>query len=154
MLIRIQAPSRALTAAQFQKLADVPPELERFANIDNPKTRRAYQNDVREFSGFVGIQGLEEFRLVTRAHLIAWRKDLEHRGLAGSTIRRKLAALSSLFHYLCEQNAVLHNPVNGVKRPRITGHEGVTPALSDAQARQLLEAPAAVSDGSEGTGRA
>jgi hypothetical protein len=46
---------------------------------------------------FVGIEQLEEFRIVTRSHIIAWRKRLEARELAGATIRRKLAALSSLF---------------------------------------------------------
>ena len=40
---------RALTPAQFGDLADVPPELEWLANITNPKTRRAYKNDVGEF---------------------------------------------------------------------------------------------------------
>lgn len=86
---------------------------------------------------------MQEFRLITRAHLIAWRKDLEKRKLAHSTIRRKLAALSSLFDYLCEQNAVLHNPVDGVKRPKANNNEGVTPALGNAQARALLDAPPA-----------
>ncbi|MBK1724149.1 tyrosine-type recombinase/integrase [Thiocystis violacea] len=134
-------PVRILTAAEFQGLAEVPPELEWFANIDNPKTRRAYQQDVKDFSTFVGIQRPEEFRLVTRAHFIAWRKDLERRSLASSTIRRKLSALSSLFDYLCEQNAISHNPVDGVKRPKANNNEGLTPALGDAQARALLEAP-------------
>jgi site-specific recombinase XerD len=78
---------------------------------------------------------------VTRAHLIAWRKDLEGRACADATIRRKLAALSSLFEYLCERNAVVHNPVKGVKRPKANSNEGLTPALSDEQARLLLNAP-------------
>ena len=56
-------------------------------------------------------------------------------------MRRKLAALSSLFEYLCEKNAVTHNPVKGVKRPAANNNEGKTPALSNDQARQLLEAP-------------
>jgi integrase/recombinase XerD len=77
---------------------------------------------------------------VTRAHLIAWRKDLERRGLAPSSIRRKLAAAASLFDHLCEANAVSHNPVRGVKRPKAEGNEGKTPALGDGQARALLEA--------------
>jgi hypothetical protein len=41
---------RALTPSQFGDLADVPPELEWLANITDPKTRRAYKNDVGEFS--------------------------------------------------------------------------------------------------------
>lgn len=78
-----------LTAAEFRGLADVPPELEWFANIRNAQTRRAYQNDIREFAAFIGISALEEMRLVTRVHVIAWRKSLELRELADATIRRK-----------------------------------------------------------------
>jgi hypothetical protein len=37
------------TRAQFERLADVPPEEEWLANITNAKTQRAYKNDVREF---------------------------------------------------------------------------------------------------------
>ncbi len=134
---------RALTPAQYGDLAEVPPELEWLANITNPKTRRAYKIDVGEFSGFAGLRGPAELRTVTRAHIIAWRKDLEARGLSPASIRRKLSALSSLFDYLCERNAVSGNPVDGVKRPMANGNEGSTPALGDAQARKLLEAPPA-----------
>jgi len=137
----VKRENRALTAAEFQGLAEVPPELEWFANITNEKTRRAYKNDVTEFSRFIGIGSPEEMRLVTRAHVISWRKQLESRDLATSTIRRKLSAISSLFDYLCERNAVTHNPVNGVKRPMSNNNEGTTPALSDSQARKLLDAP-------------
>ena len=79
---------------------------------------------------------------MTRAHVIAWRKNMEARSLAPTSIRRKLSALSSLFDYLCERNAVLGNPVDGVKRPASNNNEGSTPALGDAQVRRLLEAPA------------
>ena len=133
---------RRLTAAEFQHLAAVPAAVEWFANIDNPRTRRAYQGDLEDFCGFVGLTSAEEFRAVTRAHVLAWRAQLETRGLAGATIRRKLAALSSLFDHLLECNAVAGgNPVHGVKRPKIETNEGKTPALADHQAKALLEAP-------------
>jgi site-specific recombinase XerD len=90
---------------------------------------------------FVNIHRPEEFRIVNRAHVIAWRKLMESRQLGGATIRRKLAALSSLFEYLCDKNAVAHNPVKGVKRPKVESYEGKTPALGDHQARELLNAP-------------
>lgn len=137
----IQKPPRALTAAEFHQLSNVPPEIEWFANLDNPRTRRAYQIDLRDFMGFVGIAQPGEFRTVTRAHILAWRKNLEGRQLSGATIRRKLAALSSLFDYLCERNAVPLNPVAGIKRPKGNSNEGRTPALGDHQARALLDAP-------------
>jgi integrase/recombinase XerD len=135
------APDRLLTAEVFRRLADVPPEVEWFANIASPATRRAYENALRDFMGFLGIARPEEFRSVTRAHVIAWRDDLARRGLGGSTIRHRLAALSSLFAHLCDGNAVTHNPVKGVKRPPVESYEGKTPAIADHQARRLLAAP-------------
>jgi site-specific recombinase XerD len=134
--------NRLLTAAEFHQLADVPPEVEWFANLSNPSTRRAYENAIRDFMRFTGIIRPEEFRSVTRAHIIAWRDDLMRRELGGSTIRHRLASLASLFEYLCEKNAVTHNPVKGVERPRTESGEGKTPALGDHQARELLAAPA------------
>ncbi len=135
-------PNGILTAEAFHQLANVPPEIEWFANIENPRTRRAYQNDIRDFMRFVGITRPEEFRIVTRAHVIAWRNDLETRLMAPASTRRKLSALSSLFDALCEANAITHNPVKGVARPKEGANEGKTPAVSDAQARRLLAAPA------------
>jgi integrase/recombinase XerD len=133
--------SRLLTAAEFHRLADVPPEVEWFANLSNPSTRRAYENAVRDFTRFTGILRHEEFRIVTRAHIIAWRDELARRGLGGPTIWHRLASLASLFEHLCDRNAVTHNPVKGVERPKAESGEGKTPALGDHQARKLLAAP-------------
>jgi site-specific recombinase XerD len=139
--VRNTGGGNALTSAQFGALAEMPAELEWLANITNAKTRRAYKIDVEDFIAFAGLRGVAELRTITRAHVIAWRKDLEKRELADSTVRRKLSALSALFDYLCERNAIAGNPVDGVKRPAANGNEGSTPALGDAQARKLLEAP-------------
>jgi integrase/recombinase XerD len=133
--------NRLLTAADFLRLAEVPPEVEWFANLTNKCTRRAYENAIKDFMAFTGIQKPDEFRNVTRAHVIAWRDDLVRRERNGSTIRHRLSALASLFDYLCEKNAVTHNPVKGVKRPKNDSQEGRTPALGDHQARKLLDAP-------------
>jgi integrase/recombinase XerD len=45
--IQIEPTNRLLTVAEFQKLADVPPDSEWFANISNHHTRRAYENAVK-----------------------------------------------------------------------------------------------------------
>lgn len=140
-LLRPEDNSRVLTAAEFRGLAEVPPEIEWFANITNVNTRRAYQNDVRDFMLFAGIREPHEFRIVSRSHLIAWRKVLEAKSLAAATIRRKLSAIASLFDHLCESNAVTHNPCDGVKRPNLGSNEGKSPALGDDQAKLLLEVP-------------
>ena len=65
---------RLLTAAEFHRLADVPPEVEWFANLSNPSTRRAYENAVRDFMRFTGIKRPEEFRTVTLVD-VAWLRD-------------------------------------------------------------------------------
>ncbi|MEM1452600.1 MAG: tyrosine-type recombinase/integrase [Bacteroidota bacterium] len=131
----------ALAAHEFERLADVPAVMVWLGNIDNPNTRRAYQGDLESFIAFCGIERPDELRDVARAHIIAWRDALQATGLAPATVRRKLSAISSLYDFLCNENAVELNPVAGVKRPRQDSNEGKTPALSDDQAKRLLQAP-------------
>lgn len=94
------------------------------------------------FLRYCGVETPDDLRLVQRAHVIAWRAQIQATGVAAATVRRKLSAVSSLFEYLCNENAVSHNPVSGVRRPSEGSNEGKTPALSDDQARRLLQAPA------------
>lgn len=120
---------RLLTAAEFHRLAEVPPAIEWFANLTNPTTLRAYENAAKDFIRFTGITQPKQFRMVPRAPH-RWRDDLVGRGLGGGTIHYRLASLASLFEYLCEKHAVTHNqakPSNGRKRK-------AAPALGDDQA--------------------
>ncbi|MGH7104172.1 MAG: hypothetical protein ACREFJ_17455 [Acetobacteraceae bacterium] len=45
-------------------------EVEWFANLTNPSTRRAHENGVGNFVRFAGIGRPEEFAAVTRAGII------------------------------------------------------------------------------------
>ena len=67
-----------------------------------------------------------------------WRT--EH--AASSTIRRRLAALSSLYKHLVRHGHAAKNPVGEVERPAINRDEGSTLAFAKAQARKLLDLPA------------
>lgn len=58
---------RRLTSAQLHQLAAVPAQTEWFANLDNPRTRRASQTVLQNFMCFASIQRLGEFRVLTRA---------------------------------------------------------------------------------------
>ena len=42
-LVVAPAKARALTASEFAGLADVPPEVEWFANLQNPRTRPSFR---------------------------------------------------------------------------------------------------------------
>ena len=79
---------RLISAAEFQQLADVPAAAEWLANVDNPNTRRAYRSDVGEFMSMLGIRRFGELPRVRRAHVIAWRKMLEARGLGPAIVKR------------------------------------------------------------------
>jgi site-specific recombinase XerD len=67
----------------------------------------------------------------------------EQEGAAVSTIRRRLAALSSLFKHLVKHGAASRNPVVDVDRPAINRDEGSTAAFSKIQARKIPDAPPA-----------
>ena len=81
-LIALQASDRSLTLTRFQALADVPPELEWLANISNKITRRAYENALRAFKGFIGIRESGEFREGARSHVIARSDNPASRGFS------------------------------------------------------------------------
>ena len=147
---------RILTRQEFQHLATVPPIIAFIKNIACLQTQRSYLNDIRQFSEFVGIQHPDDYRQVKRAHAIAWRDHLQAEGYlvkakngeepirksySATTIRRKLAALSQLFNFYCNCNSVDFNPIAGITRPKHNRTEGKTPAISDEQMKQLLDAP-------------
>src|SRR5450830_1686781 len=99
-----------LTTLQFHQLADVPPAIAWFANLDNPQTRRAYEADLREFMVFAGIAAPPQLRDVARGHALASRRELRRRALARPDIRRKLAAPPSLCVTLGTAQAIVAYP--------------------------------------------
>src|SRR5689334_2199312 len=50
--VALEPEGKRLSRAEFQGLGEMPSELEWFANLDNPRTRRAYRIDVQEFTAF------------------------------------------------------------------------------------------------------
>jgi integrase/recombinase XerD len=68
--IKISGTTRLLSAPEFQDLAMMPREVEWLKNIRKPSTKRAYENAIKDFMVFTGIKRPEEFRLVTRAHVV------------------------------------------------------------------------------------
>ena len=96
LTVRDDAGHRLISAAEFRELTEVPAVAEWLADIDKPNTRRACRTDVGDFMSMLGIEDVSEFQLVRRAHVIAWRKMLEARGVGRSTRRRKLGCLFPL----------------------------------------------------------
>ena len=139
----LPATSRHSMAA-FDQPATLPEEEIWLASQKSARTRRAYRLDVRHFMRALGVETQDQLRQIDHRAVIAWeRLQREQEGAAASTIRRRLAALSSLFKHLVRHGAATRNPVVDVQRPTINRDEGSTAAFSKAQARKLLDAPPA-----------
>ncbi|GMU82413.1 MAG: integrase [Planctomycetota bacterium] len=137
-----KCPAETLVATTLESLASVPEEAVWLAKQKSPRTRRAYKVDVQHFIRFCGIATPDQLRHVDHRAVIAWERHLrETDGAEASTVRRRLAALSSLFKHLVEHGLADRNPVAAVRRPAINRDEGSTLAFSKAQARKLLDAP-------------
>lgn len=130
------------TNCLLDSLAQVPEEAVWLAKPTSRRTRLAYQRDVQDFMKFVGVHTPEQLRRVDHRAVIAWESRMrEIQRLKPSTVRRRLAALSSLFAHLVRHGVVAANPVRDVDRPRVSRRQGKTLAFSQRQARQILDAP-------------
>jgi site-specific recombinase XerD len=122
-------------------LKAVPEEEIWLAGQRSPHTRRAYKQDVAHFVSAMGIGSADELRHGSRAAVIAWLNVMQDRGEKPRTVRRRVAALSSLFSHLKEHRVTDENPVRDIKRPRVNRRQGVTRAFSTGEARMILDSP-------------
>jgi integrase/recombinase XerD len=123
-------------------VAAIPEEAVWLASRKSVETRRGYRHDVRHFLRTLGITSADDLRRVDHKAVVAWeryRREVE--GVHPRTIRRRLAALSSLFQHLVRYHLVHSNPVREIARPAINRWEGMTPAFTPQQAHALLDAP-------------
>jgi integrase/recombinase XerD len=132
----------SLQRLSVDQLAAIPEEQVWLASRKSARTRRAYHNDVAHFMRTFGIQSPEELRKIDHRAVMAWERLMrEEQGSQASTVRRRLAALSSLFAHLVKFGVVEVNPARDVERPAINRREGMTLAFSQKQARSILDAP-------------
>ena len=140
----LPVPSSRRQLATLDQLAAIPEEEIWLEKQKSRQTRRAYRLDVRHFMQALDITSVDQLRQIDHRAVIAWeRMQREQEAAKSSTVRRRLAALSSLFKHLVRHGVVARNPVVDVERPTINRIEGSTAAFSKIQARKILDAPAA-----------
>lgn len=143
-VLLVEHADRTPTRTRLEALATIPEEEIWLAKQKSPRTRQAYKLDVQHFLRTLGITDCDQLRQVDHRAVIAWERFMrESEGAEASTIRRRLAALSSLFKHLVRHSVVERNPVVDVERPNINRDEGSTLAFSKTQARKILDAPPA-----------
>lgn len=106
----------------------------------SPHTVRAYERDVREFGRFLRGWLGEEDAGWSRADRLAVRSflgELESRGLARSTMARKLSAVRVFYRFLHRTDRVEANPARHVRAPR--GESSLPAYLTTEQTEALFE---------------
>jgi len=102
------------------------------------RTRREYLNDLEDLGEFLERTGLKDVHEVQKRHLEAYQAELDRRGYARSTRRRKTASLRSVFPFLKRDGYI---NVNIADTPSLAKAEHKQPrVLSEREYKDLLPA--------------
>lgn len=111
----------------------------------SPHTLRAYGRDLRELAAWASGRGREPGALAYR-DLRAFAAALSERGLARSSVARKLAAVRSLHDHLVRSGGAAQNPgellpspKRGSRLPRVLGPQEIASLLDRIPASGPLE---------------
>ncbi len=105
-------------------------------------TLSSYRCDLQQFARFLypRVDNLQlPLRVVQREQVQSFVADLEEKGRKASTVARKLAALRSLFRYLCREGALVANPAGAVASPLV--ERALPRHLPVEQVAEAMEAP-------------
>lgn len=126
------------------------------ATIRNPNTRDAYARAVRQFFDWFAAQESPDANLssIEPLHLALYIEELSRRGLPSKlarhhrqvverpysppAVKQHLAAIRMLFDWLVTGAVIPTNPAASVKGPRYSVAKGLTPVLSEGEAKQLF----------------
>ncbi len=82
------------------------------------RTSEAYRRDLSSFVEFARTVQISRWNQVDRSMVRAFVAERHRGGLSGSSLRRSLSALRTLFGYLVREGAASENPARGVRAPR------------------------------------
>ncbi|TDJ78014.1 MAG: tyrosine recombinase XerC [Planctomycetota bacterium] len=102
-------------------------------------TLRAYGLDLGELLEFLDDRGLHEPSAITPRTVRSYLVRLDGRGLARTTVQRKLSAVRSFLRYLLRNGVIESNPAVGLRQRRGARH--LPTVLSEGEIESLLGAP-------------
>ena len=119
----------------------------------SPHTVDAYRRDLASFSEFMDAHKGSGWRPtdVERLDIRAWLRSLKDAGRAGSTIRRRLAAVRSLYRFLYRTERAPANPARAVSTPR--SDQRLPAWLTQAQTSRLFAGIEAEAEGGSSADR-
>ncbi len=106
----------------------------------SPNTREAYEDDLTAFATFLAARGFERVHAVTRDHIVAFLMHERDRGMAVSSIARRLVAIKVFFAYLQQEGLLARNVAEVMDAPKLW--KLLPGFLSVADVERLLQSPA------------
>ncbi len=82
------------------------------------RTLDAYRNDLRSFFQWADDTGLDVLA-ATRPHIETYRQHMEARGLAASTVDRRLSTVCGCYRFAHIDGRIGSNPAEYVRRPKV-----------------------------------
>src|SRR5690349_16992523 len=107
--------------------------------LRSPRTRRAYAGDLVAWLGWLAERDTEVLA-AGRVHVDLWAATWLDGGVAASSVRRRLSALSSFYRYCAVHDLTGRVPTQGVARPVVDPDYTATVGLDRDQARALVAA--------------
>ena len=102
-------------------------------------TLRAYGRDLGEFVGFLEQRGIQDPARIKPRTLRTWLGQLDDRGLAKSSVQRKLSSIRGWLKHLVNEGELESSPALGLRQRRPSRH--LPSVLSEEEVEQLLRAP-------------
>jgi integrase/recombinase XerD len=82
------------------------------------RTLESYRADLRQFFQWASSVGMPPL-VATRAHIELYRASMEQRGLAASTVDRRLSTVCGYYRFAHLDGRISFNPAQYVRRPRV-----------------------------------
>lgn len=103
-----------------------------------PNSLKAYSADLRDFAAFLGKRAADA-AAIADSDVAAFVSAEKRRGLAATSIARKLVAVKMFFRYLAQERIIKEDISSLIESPRAPKH--LPDALSVAEVESLLNAP-------------
>ena len=87
------------------------------------RTLETYRYDLRTFFQWCADAGLDVLE-AKRPHIELWRSTMEERGLAASTIDRRLSTICGFYRFSHIDGRIPSNPAQYARRPKVYPSEG------------------------------
>jgi integrase/recombinase XerD len=105
----------------------------------SPNTIAAYRRDLADYARFLSARGVRGVEEVTRDDITAFVAELRARGLAPSTVERRVAALKGFHRFLVRENVTENHPTARLPLPKVPERLPETLSIDDLE--RLLGQP-------------